>query len=249
VRQGDGSLRLLDSRSDAVRPSLVLRGYEQAAYEYCDELRSAGQVAAYLGTRFAGQSFDSAAVDACLASLVANRLMLSDGAHYLSLAILATAARPAPADATLQLSALGVATGAARVLGLGMANPRNEPLASAQVVLRSASGRAPTGSDVISAETLGEFLPTPDAVEKVKQFFTAAGFDVGSVVGNSLSITAPAQLFERVFKARPRRLPSGGLSVRGGGTELPLDALPAPVRAHIAAVAFPEPPAFGPGRP
>lgn len=130
-----------------------------------------------------------------------------------------------------------------------MGQDRKELIASAQVVLRSASGRAPRGGDTISAATLARFLPAPDAVATVTQFFAAAGFDVGPAVGNSFSITAPATRFEQVFAVKPRRLPSGGLAGQGGGAELPLDVLPAPVRALIAAVAFPTPPAFGPGRP
>jgi len=38
--RADGSLALLDTRSDARMEEVVLSGLEQAAYEFCDELRS-----------------------------------------------------------------------------------------------------------------------------------------------------------------------------------------------------------------
>ena len=89
VERPDGALVLLDTRSDRVLPELVLTGLEKVAYEYCDEHHSAGGVTKYLHSQFPETPFTEHQVAAFLDSMVANRLMVSDGAQYLSLAIYA----------------------------------------------------------------------------------------------------------------------------------------------------------------
>jgi hypothetical protein len=83
----DGGLVLADNRSDATVPQLTLSGLERAAYEYCDELRSGPGIARHLRELFPGVEFADRQVLDFLDSLVANRLMVTDGRHYLSLAI------------------------------------------------------------------------------------------------------------------------------------------------------------------
>ena len=78
---------LHDERPRAAWAELPLAGLEQAAYEYCDELRSAAGVAHALAQDVLGTSLDEAVVASFLESLVANRLMVSDGRHYLALAL------------------------------------------------------------------------------------------------------------------------------------------------------------------
>ena len=121
---------------------------------------------------------------------------------------------------------------------------------AAQVVLRAASGKAPDGHSLITAETLKEFAPSEEAVARAKAAFSTAGFEVGPLVGNSFSITAPVGTFEKVFKTQLRRQEHGGIeSVRQDGStslELPLGALPASVANPVAAVTFTPPPDFGP---
>jgi ribosomal peptide maturation radical SAM protein 1 len=87
VRRPDGSLLLLDSRSDATLPELALSGLEQSVYEYCDELRSRQGILQHLREKFAQVHFSEQRVGAFLDSLVAHRMMVTDGAHYLSLAL------------------------------------------------------------------------------------------------------------------------------------------------------------------
>jgi hypothetical protein len=86
---GDGSLVLADTRPDAAHPLVTLHGLERAAYEYCDEIRSLPGVVRHLSTLFPDRPpAGSEQVRGFLDSLVANRLMVTDGAgHYLSLAI------------------------------------------------------------------------------------------------------------------------------------------------------------------
>jgi ribosomal peptide maturation radical SAM protein 1 len=87
VSRADGTLALLDTRSDAIQPEVILAGMEQAAYEYCDELRSLLSVTRYLHHCFPVEEFTQQQVLAFLDSLVWNKLMVTDGKRYLSLAI------------------------------------------------------------------------------------------------------------------------------------------------------------------
>ncbi|MDQ3650658.1 MAG: RiPP maturation radical SAM C-methyltransferase [Acidobacteriota bacterium] len=87
ITRPDGTLMLIDTRSDATVPELMLSGLEQAAYEYCDELHSTANVIQYLRRSFPGWQFTDEQVIAFLDSLVANRLMVTDGDNYLSLAV------------------------------------------------------------------------------------------------------------------------------------------------------------------
>jgi hypothetical protein len=85
-RGGDG-LVLIDTRTDATLGDLSLHGLERAAYEYCDSLRSIDSVCAHLRERFPGAAVPEHGVRGFLDGLVAHRFMITDGTHYLSLAI------------------------------------------------------------------------------------------------------------------------------------------------------------------
>jgi len=123
-----------------------------------------------------------------------------------------------------------------------------QEIMSAQVVLRSASGKAPDAH--ITAETLGQYLPSPEAAAQVRGAYAAAGFEVGPLVANNFSITAPAATFERVFHVKLRRAARGGIQfVHADGSaqsEPPLQTLSEELSRHVAAVTFSEPPDFGP---
>jgi ribosomal peptide maturation radical SAM protein 1 len=81
----DGAILIHDSRPGSLIPSLLLRDLEKEAYLFCDEMHTASAVASYLRDRFA--DIEEASVAECLDSLVANRLMITDGLHYLSVAV------------------------------------------------------------------------------------------------------------------------------------------------------------------
>ena len=83
----DGTLALVDTRSDATRPELVFSGLEQAAYTYCDTVHTGASVAQHLRRTFPGAQFTDQQVLAFLDSLVANKLMVTDDQYYLSLAV------------------------------------------------------------------------------------------------------------------------------------------------------------------
>lgn len=92
----DGALVLFDSRSDASVPELRLSGLERAAYECCDEQQSLSAVMRYLRSAFPEAEFGEAQVRGFLDSLVANRLMVTDGTYYLSLAVATNPGRILP---------------------------------------------------------------------------------------------------------------------------------------------------------
>jgi hypothetical protein len=121
---------------------------------------------------------------------------------------------------------------------------------SAQVVLKAASGKSPAGQ-AITSENIREYLPSQESIRIARSALTEAGFEVGNVVANSFSITAPTATFEKVFGARIRRDPQRGVTEAGqGGTlELPLKKLGRDVAGVIEAVTFSPPPDFGPGNP
>ena len=97
----DGRLMLADTRSERKIAHLTLSGLEQAVYEYCDELHTVVGVVRHLRKKFPDSDFAEMQVRSFLDSLVANRLMVTDGVDtLLSLAICAALpdARAMPAS-------------------------------------------------------------------------------------------------------------------------------------------------------
>jgi hypothetical protein len=133
----------------------------------------------------------------------------------------------------------------------GTMNSTQKPsLISAEVLLRSASGRAVDGTTIITAATIKEYAPAPESVAKAQKVFADAGFQVASLVGISFSISGPSTLFTEFFKTRLQfNARSGVLSINSDGStsyELPLNALPKSISDLVIAVTFSPPPDFGP---
>jgi hypothetical protein len=126
----------------------------------------------------------------------------------------------------------------------------NDSLISAIVLLYSASGKKPSGLDVITAETLQTFRPDPRVVQDAQAQLNALGFQVSPLVGISFSIIAPPAVFERVFHITVQHHDHKGWQVtqpkRAAGYELPVESLPPPLRKLVAGVTFTPPPDFGP---
>jgi Radical SAM superfamily len=101
VLRPDDTLALVDTRSNATQPEFMLSGMEKSAYEYCDALRSGVAVTRFLRRAFPDAQFTEQQVLGFLDSLVENRLMVTDGIHYLSLAISAKLEEPPAACAVL----------------------------------------------------------------------------------------------------------------------------------------------------
>jgi hypothetical protein len=120
---------------------------------------------------------------------------------------------------------------------------------SAQVVLRPASGKSPHKRAAITSENISEYLPSAEAAARAQERFASHGFEVGPVVANSFSITAPVETFEKVFGTRLILEGEGARrSVRAGSGsyELSLDSLPESLSESVEAVTFTPPPDFGP---
>lgn len=93
---------------------------------------------------------------------------------------------------------------------------------------------------------------TPEATERVRNAFTALGFEVGPCVGDSFAIAGRAQDFRAIFGVRLAGARGGGVAVDGqppAEAGLPLHRLSASLQPLVSAVVFSEPPAFGPGAP
>lgn len=121
---------------------------------------------------------------------------------------------------------------------------------SAQVLLRSESGKTIAADTIITSETISDYAPSPQDVAWASEVLADRGFDVAELVGISFSITAPASTFEEFFETQLCREEDGGIkATRNDGSlayEFPLDALPESISNLIVAVTFTPPPDFGP---
>ena len=115
--------------------------------------------------------------------------------------------------------------------------PSAAPIA-AQVVIATAA----VADDQVTAANIRSMLPSADAAARVVNAFSALGFKPGPVVGNSFSIEAEASVFHQVFGVLPRSADPSATAP----SALPIQRLPATLRAQVQAVVFSEPPAFGP---
>jgi hypothetical protein len=76
------------------------------------------------------------------------------------------------------------------------------------------------------------------------------GFELGTPVGNSVSITGPVHLFQSTFKTRLQPSKSSGIKFASGKAgsdyQLPTENIPSSLKEHVLAVTFSPPPDFGP---
>ena len=132
----------------------------------------------------------------------------------------------------------------------GVTTDSDDPVISAVVILRPANGASLGSTGPITAATIEASLPAPDVVVRAQAWFREAGFSVSAPGAVDFSITGARTLFERVF-ATALTVEGGDVpldvAVAGTGRELPLAPLPGDLQALLEAVAFTEPPAFGPG--
>jgi hypothetical protein len=107
----------------------------------------------------------------------------------------------------------------------------------------------PMSSPMLSAQVVLVDAASQDA--DLKNAFRSAGFSVGTQFAGSFSIAGPRELFERYFGVRlahPDGQDSSGAAPQGQAElQLPLTALPQPLRQKIKAVLFTKAPDFGPG--
>ena len=121
-----------------------------------------------------------------------------------------------------------------------------EKIISAQVVLAAAGGARPGPQTRITSQNIREWVPSAETIVQVSGELRAMGFEVGKCVGNSISITGTAELFESCFRTKLRET-GGGVQFADKGNELAAEKFPHSLRAQIAAITFTPPPDFGPG--
>ena len=123
-------------------------------------------------------------------------------------------------------------------------------LVTAQVLVRSKSGRQVSGEAEITSLNLAEYEPSVDDASNASDAFKAAGFKVGNLAGISFSVTAPVGTFETFFACQLRLGPDDAVQVvcqgQRPGYELPLTALAACLAKRIATVTFNPPGSFFP---
>ncbi len=111
IRSDQQTLLLLDTRADATSPRHSLSGLECEAYEYCDEMHTGADVTRHLRSLSADQTIHDEQVKSFLDSLVENRLMVTDGKYYLSLAIRRKPVRPGQPMNGVKRKPVGEASG------------------------------------------------------------------------------------------------------------------------------------------
>ena len=86
VVRENSRLVLIDTRSCAVKSHFVLSTIDREVYDYCDSMHSCDSIVSHLKKVFQ-KIFTEKQVRNFLNALVSNRLMVTDGKRYLSLAI------------------------------------------------------------------------------------------------------------------------------------------------------------------
>lgn len=128
---------------------------------------------------------------------------------------------------------------------------QKDEILSAEVVLRSASGKVFNTQTPITSENVAEYQPSTETAAAAQRAFAKAGFEVGNPAGVSLSITAPKSTFEKIFKVKIVRDKGGAINVTGSGGEefgyeLPVNKLPQELKQYAVVATLIPPPAFGP---
>ncbi len=121
----------------------------------------------------------------------------------------------------------------------------SEQIISAQVLFVAATGERVDGNTLITAQNIDMYRPSEKTVQVVSQYFRNHEFEVSSLVGISVTISASAKHFSEFFKTSVTQDESGRI-LAGKHLELPLDSLEKNIADSIISVTFVPPPDFGP---
>jgi len=114
---------------------------------------------------------------------------------------------------------------------------------SAQVILKWSEFPPDDQKTLITAASIKKYKMDTSVTKKVIDFFLDQKFEVGKIIANSFSITAPIQHFQKFFGARIKSVDQLGLFVASGDSRLlPLKNLPGDVKNYIEQITFVEPP-------
>lgn len=100
---------------------------------------------------------------------------------------------------------------------------------------------------IVSAQVLVTGNGSADRIDRLREAWRGAGFDVGPAVGGTFSIAASPRHVEETFGVRLVSDGEGGI-LAGKERSLPLGPLPKSLREGVTLVTFGRPPAFGPAR-
>ena len=121
---------------------------------------------------------------------------------------------------------------------------------SAQVIVKSASGKSGVSASNITASTIEERTSSPEFVKTARRIFQKAGFDVGNFVGISFSITANASTFKKFFQIDLTQTSRGSIEflLPGGESrpDLPEAKIPKTLTGIVEGITFTPPLDFGP---
>jgi hypothetical protein len=121
---------------------------------------------------------------------------------------------------------------------------------SAQVVVLGRNRRKMEGHIEITSENVSQYSPDEKTINDLTRIFRDSGFDTGSAIGISLSITASRQVFEKFLEVGIYNEEDGyGFMLEGkkAGIELKNEFLPEIIRDRVESITFSSPPDFGPG--
>lgn len=130
-------------------------------------------------------------------------------------------------------------------------NINQNEIISVQVILRPSSNKVINEKSIITSNNIEAYLPPPNAYVLAKRIFSSLGFEVGSLVGISFSISAKVDVFRKILRVSFQRDSKGGIlciNKNGSGSlKLPLEYLPEKLIDIIQSITCVEPPDFGPG--
>ena len=121
-------------------------------------------------------------------------------------------------------------------------------LISAEVVLVSATGKELTEGSIITSENINDYLPDPQTVDVVNQYFVDNQFDVLAVGGISISITAAHEIFSKQFDVTFQLSENGTIEISDASQNsldaFQLDGLPEDIQSKIVSIILVPPPEF-----
>lgn len=114
------------------------------------------------------------------------------------------------------------------------------PFISAEILLKTASGRSVVQEDVpITSENIKDFTPTPQTIQKAAQIFQSLGFNV-PLIDTTLTIMGKPAQFEEVFNIQlDLQFDKTSGSVIAHPSREP--TIPDSLKEFVEAVVFPKP--------
>jgi hypothetical protein len=125
-----------------------------------------------------------------------------------------------------------------------------QSLISAQVILVGRNQNKIGGQTDITSDNISDYSPNENTISELNKIFSDKGFEVGGMVGISISVTAPREVFEEFLEVKIYKEKDGsfGFVSKGKklGRELKNKFLPGIIKDKVLTITFTKPPDFGP---